>query len=278
MMQSSLFREVHAERLFKYPGSKAMASPYIAKLVPQSVTEMISPFFGGGNFEMYLTGRGIRVHGADLFEPLVNLWNYILLDNEKLCEKIHLIMIESDRETLSEYQKGRYYEITDKFEQAAYFWIFLQMGWNGLPFSGIRKYAVIDNEVVLDKDPMDYTRLYKKLQNFYNPLISINLRDYREHLNLFPNHFTYLDPPYPDVGNLYGSDSSFHEDFDHEELRDILLKRKSLWILSYNDRPIIRDLYDNEDFIVRERWWKQRNNSHKEASELVILPKGMQYD
>ena len=278
--QLSLFTEpsekkyqVSVSRVFRYPGSKALASKHFSRCIPSHTREVISPFFGGGSFEMYLSARHIRVYGADLFEPLVNLWHFILNDNERLAQRCHEILVQSNKEILLEYQKEKYFKIEDKFEQAAYFWIFLCISWNGMAFSGIKDYRIIDNEVQLVRYPESYTIFYKRLQVFYNPFISIDYRDYRDHLNKYPNHFVYLDPPYPDVGNLYGNSSEFHDDFNHEELRDILLNRDSLWILSYNDKPIIRELYDNENFIVKEKWWKQRNNSHKQAEELVIFPK-----
>lgn len=264
---------VSTKRVFRYPGSKALASKHFSRLVPMNTTEMISPFFGSGCFELYLTGKHIQVRGADLFEPLVNLWNFILEDSDKLSKRCHQILVESNKEILQEYQKSLYFEIEDKFEQAAYFWVLLCISWNGTAFAGVRDYKIVDDTVQLLKFPEIYTSFYKRLQVFQNSFVSVELRDYRDHLDMYPNHFAYLDPPYPDAGNLYGNTSKFHEDFDHEELRNKLLQRDSLWILSYNDKPIIRDLYDNEDFIVKEKWWKQRNNSHKQAEELVIFPK-----
>lgn len=274
-IQFNLFDEPtpSVKRVFRYPGSKGLASKHFSRCVPRDTKEIVSPFFGSGCFELYLTGRQIQVHGADLFEPIVNLWHFILKDSNKLSKRCHQILVGSNKEILQSYQKEHYFDIEDKFEQAAYFWVFLCISWNGTAFAGVRDYEIVDDEVKLLRFPEIYTSFYKRLQVFYNPFVKVELRDYREHLNLYPNHFAYLDPPYPDVGNLYGNTSEFHDDFDHKELRDILLLRDSQYILSYNDKPIIRDLYDNDNFIVKEKWWKQRNNSHKQAEELVIFPK-----
>lgn len=272
-MQKTLFTTITTDRVFRYPGSKARASKYLKQLVPRDITEMISPFFGSGCFEMYLTGRGIKVYGADLFEPLVNLWNYILSDNKKLADRCHEILTTSNKDNIKEIQRNQYFHIEDKFEQAAYLWVFLCMSWNGLAFSGILDYEIIDNEVKLLKFPDKYTRFYDRLKVFHNPLISVVHRDYRDHMKQYPNHFCYLDPPYANVGNLYGNNRKYHEEFDHKELRDILLDRESQWILSYNDTKVIRELYNNKQFIVKAKWWNQVNNNHKDAKEIVIFPK-----
>jgi DNA adenine methylase len=62
---------------------------------------------------------------------------------------------------------------------------------------------------------------------------------------------TYLDPPYYDKGGeLYHC--SF-DDGDHVRLRDALRETGSLWLLSYDDHPRVRELYgDWADIEVTE--------------------------
>ncbi len=56
-----------------------------------------------------------------------------------------------------------------------------------------------------------------------------------------PKTFFYLDPPYPKSGHskLYK-----HSEIDYEEMRDILSKIRGKFILSIDDTPLIRKLYN----------------------------------
>lgn len=83
-----------------------------------------------------------------------------------------------------------------------------------------------------------------------------------------PDAFIYADPPYPVASELYGDRGSLHRDFDHEALRDLLAARHG-WILSYNDCPYVRRLYDRFRFVTPR--WKYGMPANKESRELLIL-------
>jgi len=82
----------------------------------------------------------------------------------------------------------------------------------------------------------------------------------------------YLDPPYYVQGkNLY---PIFMEDSEHLQLANILSSRKK-WVLSYDDCPEIRQMYNfaniidvNTDYCING---KKQNWANK--NELLILPK-----
>ena len=267
------YRDLSIKRVFRYAGSKSIASKYITKYFPRDLTEIVSPFLGSGTLELYLTRKNIKINGSDLFEPLVNLWKYILSDNQALAKKAREILIGSNKEMLREYQKIKYFQIESKFEQAAYFWLFLCLSWNGIPFIGIRDYIVKDGHACLEKYPDQIITFFDRLESFYNPFLSVDQKDYKDQLNKYSETFAYLDPPYPETGKFYGDSPKFHEEFNHEELRDFLRKRNSMWVLSYNNKPLIQDLYSSSDFIIKPQWWKQGTSSTNPTEEVVIFPK-----
>ena len=65
----------------------------------------------------------------------------------------------------------------------------------------------------------------------------------------------YLDPPYHGTERLYDIEGGFGE-VEHRKLADILRNTKGKWILSYNDDPFIRELYNG--FRIEEI--SRRNN------------------
>lgn len=270
-------REITYDRLFRYAGSKSHASKPLSRLVPMTTTKMVSPFFGSGVFETFMTGRNVYIYGSDLFEPVVNLWNHLLVDGNEISKLARQILTESNREELREFQKGKYFQIKDKKKQAAMFFNFTLLSWNGMPMvNTIREYSMVDGYPVIGGNAENVTYFYKRIEKFYNPHIEVVCSDYEKQLERFPNMFAYLDPPYPNVGNLYGSSKEYHEEFDHERLRDVLKERDSLWILSYNEDPLIFELYDSDDFIIRKQWWWQLTNNKKPGGEVVIIPKKLE--
>ena len=57
-----------------------------------------------------------------------------------------------------------------------------------------------------------------------------------------PTTLFYVDPPYYEVGKMYGAGLDFSR-ADHERLAAVLRKIDGLFVLSLNDRPEVRNLY-----------------------------------
>ena len=47
--------------LLRYPGGKTRAIKTLKNFIPFGTTEICSPFFGGGSFEIYLSTIGIKI-------------------------------------------------------------------------------------------------------------------------------------------------------------------------------------------------------------------------
>jgi DNA adenine methylase len=96
--------------------------------------------------------------------------------------------------------------------------------------------------------------------------------DYRKVLlTCTDDMFMYLDPPYYEMGGqLY--QCAFSEE-QHIDLCDIL-RNRSNWLLSYDNHPRIRELYDwavIEDVSIKYTI----NNNIEQCKELLIYPKGV---
>lgn len=74
----------------------------------------------------------------------------------------------------------------------------------------------------------------------------IERRDFREIIADFdqPFAFFYLDPPYYDKEKLYRMPFSKE---DHEDLAELLMGIKGKFLLSYNDCPEVRNLYEGQE-------------------------------
>src|SRR3989339_387188 len=136
--------------------------------------------------------------------------------------------------------------------------------------------------------------LYKKLSNLKLSNLDVRCDTFENVIPKFENDFLYCDPPY----FLEGDSKMFkgiypqrnfpvhHNNFDHEKLRDLLLKHKGRFILSYNDCSTIREWY--KDFLFINVSWqytmgqgetriglnrKNGNMSHVKKSHEVLIVK-----
>lgn len=255
--------------LLRYPGGKSFAVKAIIPYFPDDITEMVSPFFGGGSIEIECALSGIRVWGYDIFEPLVHFWQHVLNKNQELYDKISEYPIPLPKEKFYEMQKG-FKDLTDPLEIAAQFYILNRCSFSGTTLSGGMSPSQKNwNE-----------RSKERIKNFNlgsglfssNDLLSVNNKDFSESLEKHSGIFAYLDPPYLlEKSTLYGNRGSTHKDFDHIKLHEILSNRTTPWALSYNDHPELLELY-NEYNIYRPAWRyaMKSKGGCKDSYEIVV--------
>lgn len=93
--------------------------------------------------------------------------------------------------------------------------------------------------------------LFNKINSKYlneNSVICFN-KDYKEIIQEYDseNAFFYVDPPYYKNEKKY-SNHTFLKIDDHIELSKILKNIKGRFLLSYQDRELMRNLYDSYNF------------------------------
>lgn len=92
------------------------------------------------------------------------------------------------------------------------------------------------------------SKLYHKIKNKYSSDVSILCfnKDYKEIINEYDNKdtFWYIDPPYLGLEHNY-EDHTFLNKEDHIELYKILKNIKGKFLLSYQDKKLIRQLYND---------------------------------
>lgn len=267
----------------RYAGGKSLAVGFIAEHLPSNLERLVSPFFGGGSFEIALAKRtGIEVLGFDIFEMLTNYWQYQAKQPEELAT-----ILESFQPTPEIYRA-----VKEKLKQA---W---QTGQTGLEvaawyyFNHNLSYGpgFLGWPSSVYMNQKRYDSMLAKVRSFSAP-ITVQTADFKEVLQSNESEFIYADPPYHLSGKMFKGiypQRNFpihHNGFDHEGLRDLLHNHKGGFILSYNDTPIIREWY--ADFEIYEPAWqytmgqgetrigKNRTKTHvKESHELLIVKKG----
>ena len=121
--------------------------------------------------------------------------------------------------------------------------------------------------------PFDIRKLFGLIQELESRMANVVVenQDFETLIRHYdrPDAFFYLDPPYYSTEDMY--EAGFGNE-DHIRLRDILGNIKGRFLLSYNDCPEIRGLYEGFSLFdfSRIHSMAQRYEAGKEFKELLI--------
>jgi DNA adenine methylase len=254
--------------LLRYPGGKTRALKHIIPYFPKDLTEMVSPFFGGGSIEIHYAAQGARVHGYDSFEPLVNFWQYVLNDPEQTAYLLETLFHPCSKEMFLNYQKKQNWTHMDdthllwKEFRACMFYALNRSSFSGATMSGgYSRQAASDRFTQSSID---------RLKNFLCPTLTVEQADFKDSLGRHDDEtFIYADPPYHvEKPVLYGDRGSTHKGFDHHGFAEEI-KKKNNWVISYNPNPTILELYKDYEMVYPE--WAYGMSADKKSKEILIL-------
>lgn len=288
----------------RYAGGKTRGIKYITPFVSK-YDKIISPFFGGGSLEVHWESIGKKVYGFDIFDALVNFWQILINNPTGLSDELKKIAPTSDeykrikeillswdktQNLLSGWKTEHYKRETpielDDITAAAYYFFNHNTSYGP-------GYLGWGSSVYLKKDKWD--KMIKHVQGFKVKNLSVNLASFEDVLENNTNNFLYLDPPYyldKDSDNkmftgIYPMRNIpvHHNNFDHEKLRDLLLRHKGDFVLSYNNCETIREYYSDFELFYPQWSYSMGNgetrvgknrkemgiNNVKESHEILIV-------
>jgi DNA adenine methylase len=254
----------------RYPGGKTRACKKLDELlnkyfITTSIEKIISPFFGGGSFELYLQNKyNYDIIANDKFKPLYNFWNICKTKKNELCNELKKVNIVT-KEIFNTYRNTIIANEILENQALQYFVI------NRCSFSGATLSGGFSNEASKKR----FTKSsIERIENLNLSKFEIYNEDFEEFIskNNNTNSLLFLDPPYylEKGSKLYGNKGDMHDSFDHEKLYNIL-STKSNWILTYNNSDYIKNLYKN--YIIVETDCSYGMNKTKKSSEIVIINK-----
>ena len=251
----------------RYPGGKTRAIKILDKYVntyyPQSKI-LVSPFFGGGSFELHLLAKGYKVYGNDLFKPLYVFWKTSqgAMSLEALVKSVRSKMPVT-KESFAVMRES-IMNLTNDLDIATAYYIINRTSFSGATFCGGFSAQAATGRL---NDASLATLGALKIGS-----IEFSNNDCLSFLDAHPDEnglVIYADPPYFISSYIYGKDGDMHESFNHVAFAAKIKNRKN-WILSYNDCKYIRDLYTGCRIFSES--WSYGMNSSKASSEIIILP------
>ena len=270
-----------AKSPLRYPGGKSRALKQILPLIPPNISEFREPFVGGGsvffairsifqnhiksywindlNYDLYCFWKQTRDNVAELVEALVDIkanYNNGRVLFEKLTESKDLL--SENRNLLSE------------FERAVRFFVLNRITFSGIVDSGGYSQAAYQKRFT------DSSIARVSMISPYLSGVKITCDDYTDALfHDGEDVFIFLDPPYwkATESKLYGTRGTLHTSFDHAKFAENMKNCRHKWLITYDDSPVIRELFD---FAKIQEWTLQygMNNYKKDyaakGNELFI--------
>lgn len=250
----------------RYPGGKSKALNQIIPHIPRDISEYREPFVGGGSVFLavkQLFGNQIQQYWInDLNFDLYCFWLYAKTEIEALINEVDKIK--------QKYINGRelFNNFTNKelqfseFERAVRFFVLNRITFSGTVDSG--GYSQQAFERRFTDSSIDRLRQLSA----YLPSVQITNGDYENLLfQEGENVFIFLDPPYLKAtkSKLYGLKGNLHAAFDHERFAQNMRNCPHKWLITYDDSPEIRKLFNFANVTVTEWTLQYGMNNYKQT-------------
>ena len=243
-------------------GKKSLRDEILIRF-PLSYGRYIEVFGGAGWVLFHKTPEPFEVYN-DANSNLVNLYRCVRKNPRKLIYKLRfMINARDDFRCIAEQHRRRLFARFRDYDRAAKFYYLIQYSYGHKTDQYCCKPAAMWKRFPLIE------RAAARLQS-----VAIENRDFEALIRLYdrPESFFYCDPPYYDTESFY-KDVDFTRE-DHIRLRNTLLECEGKFLVSYNDCPEIRELWNIPgiyiEAVTRLNNLAQRYESGAEYHEVFI--------
>lgn len=261
----------------RYPGGKSKLAPFVKLLIEQTEIEhpiYIEPFAGGAGIALKLLFSGIvdEIVINDFDKAIYSMWRAILTETNQFID-----LLEKTPVTVSEWKNQK--QIYTKYNKT----YSLELGFatfflNRTNRSGILNAGLIGGFNQKGNYKIDArfnkTELIERIKLIASKKSKIHLynKDVRSFFCSYfrkyeDSAFVYFDPPYFNKGEmLYKNFFSYD---DHMEIRDLIERIHSPWMLTYDNTNEIKQLYNNHEGFLFDLNYSVANSGKN--SELLYL-------
>jgi DNA adenine methylase len=232
--------------LFRYPGGKSKfydrILPYF-RLIDSDSCTFIEPFTGGGSVSLAVAKKypHVKLILNDREPCMYSFWHIVASGTDS--EFAELVKMMEPSPTIEKFYRLRAAEPSGLLDQA-YRAVFFNHTTHGGRFEAGPMGGKKQDRKSKITDRWNSQRLIEEMQDARSLLLghtTVLNQDFEAVIALSgAQSFIYCDPPYVKKGN--GLYVGRWTEADHVRLCDAL-KKKSNWALSYDDHPLVRDLY-----------------------------------
>ena len=258
----------------RYPGGKAQYIELIEGYFNQAKhNRYIEPFAGGAAVALHFAiCRNIPVIINDFDPAIYAFWRCVFEDHEGLIRKIEKVAVNIKQ--WKKYKEIHQNKNEADWESLGFATFFLnRCNFSGClksnPIGGINQSGAWKIGARFNKEAL-ISKIEKIAQ--YRHLIQLTNLDAVELLGsvVDAKDFVYLDPPYYEAGrHLY---SNYLGGDGHERLAGALEKTSATWLMSYDQHPIIEQMY-KKYLVTRESKINYSFLKKVKKDELLIFHK-----
>jgi DNA adenine methylase len=241
-------------------GGKKLLRKEIIFRFPETKVERYIEVFGGAAWVLFgkeVVSGQIEVYN-DIDGQLVNLYRCVKFHCAELQRELSFIPIA--REQFCDFKSQLVMPGMTDIQRAARYYYIIKASFG----ADRRSFACA---------PYNVSRAIERLSEISERLqrVVVECKDFANLIKVYdrPAALFYCDPPYVGTEDMY--DAAFG-DAQHRQLREILGGIKGKFILSYNNCPYIRDLYDgfHIDEITRDNNMSNKPCRKAQYKELII--------
>jgi DNA adenine methylase len=266
----------------RYPGGKGKVARFIAELVRTndlSDGTYVEPYAGGAGvaIELLLTGVVRRIEINDISRPIHAFWKSVLETPDDLCR-----LISDTPVTVSSWDKAkRVFDAQDRTSD-------LELGFSTFFLNRTNRSGILNGGIIGGRDqsgPWKIDARYSKrdlvgrIKRIASAARRIRLtrRDAVQFLTdrrpeWTPKTIVYLDPPYVVKGGQLYYDS--YSEADHQTVASAVASLNVPWIVSYDDAPLVRRLYQPRAWLRYTIGYSARERAV--GTEVMFFSKSLQ--
>lgn len=222
-------------------GKKALRDAVLARF--PSYYERYIEVFGGAGWVLFHKPPGMDFEVFNDFNSnLTNLYRCVRDNSNKLKYKLRYVLnSREDFEWIARLHKRGLFRKFHDYDRAAKFFQLIRYSYA----SGLESFGSQPHSMWNDFPQIDLAA--RRLQK-----VVIENKDFEKLIRQYdrPVSFFYCDPPYFATESYY-KDVGFTEK-DHIRLRECLLNCSGKFLVSYNDCPEIRELWDKPNIYIEE--------------------------
>jgi DNA adenine methylase len=253
--------------IWRQAGGKYYVRTPLADLFQPGVP-VYSGMLGGGNVELILALRGHDVRTYDKSFLITNFFQEALVRATELADYIETKALgRMNEELFFKLQFELKQDPPPGFDTAAKTWLVNRCCRDGLLLSG--GYSTTKRLRL---------KAIERLREFSCPNITVELADFRDSLPRNSDRYKFLDPPYFSANGLLYMDRGqvdLQNDFPHVDLAE-MLRREDKWILTYDNVPEVRLLYERFRKTRDIQWIYRAGGRSRPSNELVIVSDDME--
>lgn len=220
-----------------YQGSKRALAPRICSLFPQNVETLYEPFAGSAAITLYAATHGLadRFVIGDSYAPLIDLWELIINDPEKLSDRYSSVWSAQFDIGIDHFNQVRS-EFNQSKDPVLLLYLVARCVKNAVRFNRHGNFTQSVDKRRTGMQPDRVTRTVHAVSRLLKGKVTLFKGDFKECCtNATLGDLIYMDPPYQ--GTTYGRDKRYASGLDRETLFEALRDfdvRAVPYVLSYD--------------------------------------------